>query len=166
MDQLCERFAIPRVYPDQPYVFYGRALQSFEGIIGHAMVRSDKSDPAPDPRLWQTLRDLAGLQPTPVSPAGLATEMPPPLTPGECETLFTWNTRQLNRMNVAAGSMVKTLLMELERRHVYLRLKTTTPGAHIAGYQLVQGDSDEVARLAHALGLTATTDRLLEVRHA
>jgi len=81
VDDLCTRFAIPRVYPEQLYVYYGDALASFQGVIGHAMVRSDKSDPAPDPRLWQTLRDVAGVKPVPVSPSALATAVATPLTP-------------------------------------------------------------------------------------
>jgi hypothetical protein len=45
VDDLCARFAIPRVYPEKPYLYYGDALALFEGVIGHAMVRADKSDP-------------------------------------------------------------------------------------------------------------------------
>ena len=166
VNELCERFAIPRVRPEEPYRFYGRALQSFEGIIGHAMVRVDKSDPAPDPRLWQALRHLAAVRPAPVSTVALVTEAPPALARAERDTLFTWNARQLNRMHLAAGSMVKALLMELERRHVYLKLGVAAPGAHTVGFELVQGDPHSVARLAQVLGLRATTDRVLEVHRA
>lgn len=63
VDELCTRFAIPRVHPAKPFLYYGEALRSFQGVIGHAMVRSDKSDPAPDPRLWATLETMAGLRP-------------------------------------------------------------------------------------------------------
>jgi hypothetical protein len=69
VDQLCARFTISRRYPDPPFEYYGRALSDFEGVIGHAMVRSDKSDPAPDPRLWETLAQLAALRPVPVPPS-------------------------------------------------------------------------------------------------
>jgi hypothetical protein len=166
MDELCTRFSIPRVYPEQPYHYYGEALRSFEGVIGHAMVRSDKSDPAPDPRLWQTLREMAGLQPTPVSHSALAAATATPPTDVELDALFTSNTRRLDRMHVAAGSLVKTLLMELERRRVYLRLTTPLPGAHAIEYDVVQGDRGDVARVARALGFECVTDRLLEARHA
>jgi hypothetical protein len=40
VDDLCERFAIPRVYPEKPFLYYGDALAPFEGVIGHAMVRT------------------------------------------------------------------------------------------------------------------------------
>jgi hypothetical protein len=64
VDELCARFDVPRLYPAPPFGYYGDELVHFEGVIGHVMVRGDKSDPAPDPRLWQTLRDIAGLRPT------------------------------------------------------------------------------------------------------
>jgi hypothetical protein len=166
VDDLCTRFSIPRIYPERPFLYYGNALQSFEGVIGHAMVRADKSDPAPDPRLWQTLREMAGLQPVPVSPSELATAMATPLTPVEVESLFRWNTRRLDRMNVAAGSLVKALLMELERRGVYLKLETPALDSHAVEYTVAQGDAGQVPRLAFGLGFTRVTDRVLEVGHA
>jgi hypothetical protein len=130
------------------------------------MVRSDKSDPAPDPLLWATLEEAAGLRPTPVSPSQLATAVATPLTVVERDALFTRNARRLDRMHVAAGSVVKTLLMELERRHVYLKLETPAPDAHAIGYAVAQGDAGDVARVARALGFKRVTDRLLAVRHA
>jgi N-acetylmuramoyl-L-alanine amidase len=163
VDDLCTRFAIPRVYPEQPFLYYGDALASFEGVIGHAMVRSDKSDPAPDPRLWQTLRDVAGLQPTPIAPSLLATTMPTPMTEVEAHALIQHNARRLDRMNVAAGSMVIELLMELARRDVLVKLDTPDPDGHAVGYTVAQGDAGEVTRLARALGFAKATDRQLEV---
>jgi hypothetical protein len=166
VDELCTRFSIPRAYPAQPFLYYGDALRAFSGVIGHAMVRSDKSDPAPDRRLWRTLEDLAGLVPTPISPSPLATAMATPLTEVEVEALFTRNTRRLDRMSVAAGSLVKTLLMELERRDVYVKLATPAPGARTVGYDVVQGDRGEVIRLGHALGFKRVTEEELEVWRA
>ncbi len=166
VDDLCTRFALPRVYPEKPYVYYGEALASFRGVIGHAMVRSDKSDPAPDPRLWATLEELARLKPTPVSPSEEATLLATPLTEVELAGLFLRNARRMDRMNVAAGSLVKTLIMELERRRVYLELDTPAPDSHAVGYAVAEGDAGEVARLGRALGFKHVTDRLLEVRDA
>jgi hypothetical protein len=168
VDDLCARFRIPRVYPAQPYLYYGEALRSFNGVIGHAMVRSGKSDPAPDPRLWAMLEDVARLRPVPVSPSPVARAMraPRPLSDDEIEALESHNTRRLDRLPVAAGSLVKTLLMELERRHVYLRLRTPAPDARAVRYDVVRGDHGEVARLGRALGFTRATDGLLEVRSA
>ena len=166
VDELCARFAIPRVYPAQPYLYHGDDLRSFAGVIGHAMVRADKSDPAPDPRLWAALEQAAGLRPIPVSPSRPATAVATPLTVVERDALFTSNARRLDRMPVAAGSLVKTLLMELERRRVYLELETPDPGAHTVGYAVAQGDAGAVMPVAVALGFEQVTDRLLEVRHA
>jgi hypothetical protein len=164
VDDLCGRFAIPRVYPDKPFLYYGDALRSFEGVIGHAMVRSDKSDPAPDPALWQTLETMAGLRPTAVAGAELYTAKP--LTSDEIEALFDSNARRLNRMDTAAGSLVKHLLMELERRRTYLRLEDPDAGAHTINYDVVQGDRDHIDRIANALGFGRVTDTELEVRDA
>ena len=57
VDDLCRRFSIPRIYPDKPFLYCGDALRSFEGVIGHALVRSDESDPALSPRQWELLRN-------------------------------------------------------------------------------------------------------------
>jgi hypothetical protein len=103
------------------------------------MVRPDKSDPAPDPRLWETLGDLAAVRPTAVTPSeGSGTSAS--LTSREIEALFTENARRIEAMDVAAGSLVKGLIMELERRRTYLRLVEPTPGAHAIGYEVAQGD--------------------------
>ncbi len=166
VDELCLRFAIPRVYPEQPFLYYGPALRSFEGVIGHAMVRSDKSDPAPDPWLWHTLEQLAGLSPVPVSPPPVPAYGATPLSDAERDHLVTANARRLNRMDVAAGSLVKTLLMELERRRVFLELATPLPDAHTIEYDVVQGSRGDVTRVARALGFERVTDKLLEVRRA
>jgi hypothetical protein len=164
VDELCARFAIPRVYPEKPFLYYGNALASFEGVIGHAMVRADKSDPAPDPRLWQTLRDVAGLTPVPGSPSRMATRAATPLTERRLDLLAFFNASVLADMDVAAGSLVKTLLKELERRDVYLRLDDAGPDGHVVKYTVVQGDAGEVARLGQALGFKTVSDRFLEVR--
>jgi len=166
VDELCARFSIPRVYPEHPFLYYGTTLASFRGVIGHAMVRADKSDPAPDPRLWETLREVAGLKPVPVAPSPKATRAATPLTPRQLEILFDLNALVLGSLDVAAGSLVKTLLKELERRDVYLELNDAEPDGHVVRYQVLQGDAGEVARLGQALGFKRVTDRYLEVRSA
>ena len=162
VDELCARFAIPRVYPEQPLVYYGHALADFKGVIGHAMVRSDKSDPAPDPRLWEMLREMAGLEPVPVT---IATRLAT-LTQSDVASLFARNARSLDRMDTAAGSLVKALLLELQRRHTYLQLELPSPGAHAVGYDVIQGERRHVGPLARALGFKQVTERLLEVHAA
>jgi len=164
VDQLCQRFAIPRVYPDKPFLYYGDALASFEGVIGHAMVRPGKSDPAPDPRLWQTLRDGANLRPVPVTPAAHAGGRC--LTEGDLQVMTMFNAIYLDEKHLAAGSPVQTLLTELARRGVYVFLKQTGRNSHTIQYQVLQGDGRHVARLARALGFKRVTDRVLEVHHA
>jgi len=88
------------------------------------------------------------------------------LTSHDVERLFHDNMTQLDVLAPAAGSLVKALLMELERRRTFLRLTDPTPGGHTIGYTLLQGDRRHVRRLAHALGFAAWTDETLEVHHA
>jgi len=164
VDQLCARLRIPRVRPHDPFAYYGDALLGFEGVIGHAMVRADKTDPAPDPRLWDTLVSLASVKP--VSVATTTSAGTAGLTSHEVESLFRDNVEQLAVLDPAAGSLVKALLMELERRRTFVRLHDPTPDGHTIGFTLVQGDRRAVGRLATALGFAAVTDRTLEVRHA
>ena len=80
----------------------------------HAMVRPDKTDPAPDPRLWDTLVRLASVKPIPVAAAARAGTAR--LTSHDVERVFHDNMDQLNALAPAAAGMVKALLMELERR--------------------------------------------------
>jgi hypothetical protein len=177
VDDLCARFAIPRVYPAPPDRCYGAALARFAGVIGHAMVRADKSDPAPDPALWATLERMAGLDPVAVPTSGSSAAVASAdssasgadgtaAAPVDPAALFAANARRLDRMDVAAGSLVKALLMELERRDVYLALATPAPDAHAVDYAVVRGDPQRVASIARALGFERVTDRRLEVRRA
>ena len=140
---LCTRFAIPRVYPAQPFRYYGDALRAFEGVIGHANVR-----------------------PVPVAPSPQANGAATPLTPAEQRALFEGNAGRLDRLDVAAGSLVKSLLMALERRDVLLRLHDPAPGGHTVGYSVVQGDAGSVRPLARVLGFKRVTDERLEVHDA
>ncbi|WP_185236121.1 hypothetical protein [Teredinibacter franksiae] len=72
----------------------------------------------------------------------------------EIDALYNANISQLNTMNIAAGSMVKTLLQSLEANgSVYLRLENPVEGGHRVGYSLIEGDSRIVTALADALGL-------------
>lgn len=164
--ELCNRFPIPRVYPEKPFLYYGNGLASFEGVIGHAMVRADKSDPAPDPRLWRALEQIAGLKPVRVVPSAGATATARPLSAGELSDLYSRNARRLNELETGAGSLVKNLLMELARRQVFLKLDTPAPGDHAIPYHVAQGDSGEVARVARALGFKSVTSEVLEVQSA
>ena len=57
--------AIP--YP--PIDYYGERLFDFKGILGHALVRRDKSDPAPDVTLWDRLIEDSKLTVVPIPKA-------------------------------------------------------------------------------------------------
>jgi len=170
MDDLLVRFAIPRRRPDRPLDFHGEALERFAGVIGHAMVREDKSDPAPDIALWDRLaRDLGVAAP----PAGSAPAAPAaptvpaaPAPADEIAALFAHNMTELNKLKPAAGSLVKCLIMELERdsRHTYIRLYDAVPGGHRVRYAFVRGRADLVGRLARALRFARVTDSELEVQ--
>jgi hypothetical protein len=170
IDHLCDRFAIPRRVPDRFFEFYGEALADFEGVIGHTMVRVDKSDPIPDRALWDRIVRDCRLEPVTIGDdAGAPTAPPdatPRLDPRQIDELFEHNVQQLDRMNVSAGSMVKGLIMELERagRHTYIRLSNPVVGGHSVDYEFLQGDRSLVGRIGRALGFRAVTDTRLEVR--
>lgn len=90
------------------------------------------------------------------------------LTQTEKDQLFEANLRQIDQMYVAAGSMVKGLLMELERddRNTYIRLRDAAPNGHMVYYDFVQGDKTLVFRIARALSFKEVTESKLEVRSA
>jgi hypothetical protein len=193
IDELCDRFPIPRQVPSRFFDFYGEALAKFEGIIGHTMVRLDKSDPLPDRALWDRIIAECGVQPvdvaadgtvstrtvsdaTTVTAAGAATTSSladtastrVQLDPQAIEALFDANVLQIHRMSIAAGSMVKGLIMELERagRNTFIRLHDAEQDGHVVRYEFVQGDRSLVGRIARSLGFADVTDSRLEVRHA
>jgi hypothetical protein len=121
-------------------------------------------------KLWQRLvRDCRLSEEaigggTPVAAASAAAASPPL----DGEELFQHNVQQINVMRVAAGSMVKGLIMELERsgRNTYIRLRNPVPNGHIVDYDFVRGDRTLVSRVGRALGFASVTDSRLEVRSA
>ncbi len=163
LNHLCDTFDIPRQAPSKFFDFYGDRLKHFKGIIGHTMVRRDKTDPIPDINLWNRLQNDCGIQAVEVG-------APPrkKLTEPEIEELFRANMQELNKMYVPAGSMVKGLLMELERgeRNTYIRLRDAVPNGHVVYYDFVQGDRKLVYQIGRALGFKEVTDSKLEVRNA
>ena len=86
----------------------------------------------------------------------------------EKDKLFKNNVLEIDKMNVSAGSMIKDLMMELERddRNTYIKLHDAVPGGHIVHYDFIQGDPGLVFNIAHALGFKNVTSELLEVRDA
>jgi N-acetyl-anhydromuramyl-L-alanine amidase AmpD len=169
LDDLLTRFAIPRRRPAHPLDFHGEALEHFSGVIGHTMVRDDKSDPIPDDGLWRRLADeirVVGPEgaPTPARPV----PAPPPAVTGpsaELALLVRDNQAELSKLAPAAGAVVQCLLGELERdvRSTYLRLFDAVPGGYHVKYAFVRGRADLVGRFARALRFARVTDSELEV---
>ena len=83
------------------------------------------------------------------------------------DALFEHNVQQIDLMNVAAGSMVKGLIMELERggRNTFIRLRDAVPKGHEVSYDFVRGDRTLVGKVGRALGFAKVTEDRLEVRH-
>jgi hypothetical protein len=89
------------------------------------------------------------------------------LTQQEKDQLFDQNIQEINKMAVAAGSMVKGLIQELDRknRDTYIKLKDAEPDGHVVFYDFVAGDPDLIRRVGIALGFKTYTESKLEVRH-
>ncbi|MBF8293920.1 MAG: N-acetylmuramoyl-L-alanine amidase protein [Bacteroidetes bacterium] len=163
INELCDKFGIERKVPDKPLAYYGDLVKNFPGIIGHTMVRKDKSDPSPDIAFWNRviadcrLAKTSDLGPTPAAPR-LLSEL-------EKDALFEANVHQISVMNTAAGSMVKGAIMELERneRNTYIKLRDAVPDGHAVNYDFVEGDKGLVFRIARALGFKEVTESRLEV---
>ena len=70
------------------------------------------------------------------TPAGKA------LTDQEKDQLFEANVKQVDKMQVGAGSLVQGLLDESEKpeRHTYIRLRDAVPGGFVIMYDFVQGE--------------------------
>jgi hypothetical protein len=125
------------------------------------MVRRDKSDPAPDLVLWDRLIKDCQLAVIPIPKASQPQAIH--LSDLEMDRLFTGNMTQIARLSVAAGSLVKGLIMELERRDTYVRLFNAVTGGHKIRYQLLVGKEGLVKRLATALGLDHRSPSTLQV---
>jgi hypothetical protein len=160
---LCDTYSIERKVPYPTIDYYGERLADFKGIIGHAMVRREKSDPAPDLTVWDRLITELKLRPVsiPKAPQPQAIH----LSDMEMDRLFTGNMTQIARLAVAAGSLVKGLIMELERRDTYIRLHSAVSGGHKVQYQILVGNEALVKRLAKALGIEHQSPSTLQVHH-
>lgn len=170
VNHLCDEFDIPRRVQSDSTKYYGEKLKNFEGIIGHVMVRKDKSDPAPVPELWERLTNECNLVTVDIDEEvedDEQTATDETMSDQEIDELFDHNIRKLNKMDVAAGSMVKGLIMELERgdRDTYIRLREAEPDGHKIHYDFIEGDKSLVKRIGNALGFKKITEDLLEVRH-
>jgi N-acetyl-anhydromuramyl-L-alanine amidase AmpD len=166
INYLCETFKIPKKLPKKYLDYYGKKLIDFEGIIGHTMVRADKSDPAPDIDFWQ--RIITECELDQIKIIDQEDDEIINLTEDDINKLFEQNMKELNKMYVPAGSMIKGLIMELARNEskTYIKLKDAKKNGHIVYYDFIQGDPGLVYRIGLALGLKTVTEDKLEVRNA
>jgi len=165
INELTLKFNIPKQTPADQLEYHGDKLKDFTGIIGHTMVRKDKTDPAPDVDFWKQIVNACGLKTKDMKSPTMNPERN--LTEQELEQLFSENILQINEMNIAAGSMVKGLIMELQRgdRNTYIRLHDAVKQGHQVSYAFLQGDKGLVFRIARALGFKDVTESRLEVAH-
>ena len=88
------------------------------------------------------------------------------MTHTEIDKLFNSNMEELNKMNVASGSMVKAFLQAIESNGAtYVRLNNAVVQGHCVNYTLVEGDQTTIKNVAAALGLQLN-DSVIEVFHA
>ena len=63
LNELFDEHDIPRVRPmDYGYTYREDDIKDFEGLLGHVNVRSDKSDPIPDPEFWARIDKECGIK--------------------------------------------------------------------------------------------------------
>ncbi len=165
VNELCTQFNIEKNVPGKFFEFYGDRLKNFKGIIGHTMVRQDKSDPIPDISFWNRVVGECGLKIT--DPMELPTAVPAAAAANKLDkdSLFNENMATLNQLEIGAGSLVKGLVMELGRGQntTYIKLRNPKPKGFEIFYDVVQGDKGLVPRLARALGFKDVSENRLEV---
>jgi N-acetyl-anhydromuramyl-L-alanine amidase AmpD len=166
VNHLCQTFNITKNLPKNYLEYYGKKLIDFEGIIGHTMVRSDKSDPVPDKSFWKRIIKECSLTQLEINNNQESKIVN--MNEEDNNKLFEHNMKELNKMYVPAGSMIKGLIMELARdeRNTFIKLRDAESGGHIVYYDFVQGDPGLVYRLGIALGLKLVTEDKLEVKNA
>lgn len=84
----------------------------------------------------------------------------------EIDKLFNSNMEELNKMNIASGSMVKALLQAIESNGPsYIRLSNAVVQGHRVSYSVVEGSAETVVKVAALLGLLLG-DSFIEAYHA
>ena len=87
------------------------------------------------------------------------------MTPEQIKQLFINNTEEINKLNIASGSMIKALIQGIAANgNIYIRLSGATEDGHKISYAHIEGDQALVAIIGKALGLTVT-DTTLETRY-
>lgn len=83
----------------------------------------------------------------------------------QVEKLFSHNMMELNKMNIASGSMIKAFLQALESNGlVYIELSEAIPEGHKVNYTHLEGDKALLIQIASALGLVISNNSL-ETHH-
>jgi hypothetical protein len=83
----------------------------------------------------------------------------------QVEKLFGENMMEVNKMNVASGSMIKAFLQALESNGlVFIELSDAVPGGHKVSYKHKEGDKSLLITIASALGLVIT-NTTVETHH-
>lgn len=76
--------------------------------------------------------------------------------------LFNHNIEQINKLNIASGSMFKALIMALQDNgNTYIRYSDAQADGHQLSYSLVEGDNDLVIEVAQALGIMFNNNTLV-----
>ena len=87
------------------------------------------------------------------------------MTKEEKDKLFENNVQEINKMNIAAGSMVKGLIMALDdkNRNTFIKLRDAVNNGHLVFYDFVSGNRKLVIDAANSQGFKKVTENLLEV---
>ena len=76
------------------------------------------------------------------------------MTAQQIDDLFEANALVLDQMDIEAGSMVKAVILGIEKNGpAYIRLRDPVVGGRKVSFDHVQGDETLVGRVGRALGL-------------
>ncbi len=83
----------------------------------------------------------------------------------QIEKLFGENMMEVNKMNIASGSMIKALLQALESNGlVYIELSNAESEGYKVNYCHIEGDKTLLIEITSALGLLISNNTL-ETHH-
>lgn len=161
LHDLIGRYHIEKIVPADKLAFYGKKLKNFNGIIGHAMVRKDKSDPAPDMGLWKRVVLECGLNEFNLNdiPGIIAAKK---LTWEDIEKLYNENIQEVNKLDTGSGSIIKQMLLELETNKTFIKLNNAVQNGHSVNYEFLEGNKDLVYAFGNYLGLIKITENKIE----
>lgn len=162
MNDLFLRFNIEKNVPKDKFDYYGK-LNKFNGVIGHTMVRKDKSDPAPIKEFWNRIILECGLNEIELNEQEVNMHVNNEI---DKDKLFEDNIQQINKMDVASGSMIKQVILELEQENTFIQLSNAVENGHSVNYNVLEGKKELIYDFANFLGFAKVTDNLMEVINA